>query len=604
MTLGSRLAQLAASIEKRWVWALLTLVIVGLFLRTFRLDQAPASLYWEEAALGYDAYAIAQTGKDSHGNAWPLTAFVSFGDYKPALYFYTIVPFIPLFGLSAWAVRLPSALAGTSLIVAIAWLAYLLVKSNETGVAASKLSDISSTTSKAMWAAIFAAFFTTFSPWAIQFSRGGWEVNVATTLLTWGVGCWLAGTLSLTHIGKKSEQSGVFFWTAGGVILMVMSMYTYHATRVVVPIVLMLLALHRLIAANVFAEPWQKWAKRISNSPVLMQSIIMAAVFSFILAFPLVQSLRQPVVQQRFAETSLLADGRTVLLSNQYKELAGNRWWAKLLYHRWLISAWLITANSLSHFSPSFLFVSGDANLRHSTQMNGILFWFDIVWLIAGVAAVSRLKGQNKLLLIGWLAIGMLPAALTNAAPHALRILPTLPVWMLMLAFGALWVSEHKPFSKQVWLIPSIILITTLMQFTVYWKYYQQVYPAVSAREWQYGYSQVVAELNKIKLEYPTEHISFTREYGRPAMYYWFFSKTDPRAVQANDKVAERDQQEILTYDTIHFINSVNEATPGIIVSSEKGYEQLIAQKRPVKELKTIHDPQSKAMWKIYSLGE
>jgi hypothetical protein len=426
-------------------------------------------------------------------------------------------------------------------------------------------------------------------------------VNLATALLTWGVGCWLAGTHSLQQGGKKSSDNQVLLWTAIGVILMGLSMYTYHATRIVVPLLLILLSLHRLLSAHVFTVPWQKWAHRIGASPVLMQSIIMAGVLSFLLAFPLVQSLRQPVVQQRFAETSLLADGRAVSLSNQYKELAGNRWWAKLLYHRWLVAAWEITANTFTHFSPSFLFVSGDENLRHSTQMNGLFFWVDAVWLVFGIWALSKLPRHHSLLLIGWLMIGIVPAGLTTAAPHALRILPTLPVWMLIFVCGAVWVSGQRFFSQRTWLVPSILLITTLMQFTLYWKYYQQVYPVVAASEWQYGYQQVVEEVNSIP-KHPQQEIYFTREYGRPAMYYWFFSKTDPREVQANDKIAERDQQEIVTYGTIRFVRSVNEAKAGLVVSSEKEYQQLLAQKRSMSSIITIFDPQDKPIWKIFSL--
>jgi hypothetical protein len=156
MMLEAKLSQSVVLIQRRWKWGILLLVVVGLFLRTYRLDAVPASLYWEEVALGYDAYAILHTGKDAHGHAWPVTAFVSFGDYKPALYFYAIVPFLPLFGLSAWAVRLPSALAGTSEIIAIAWLAYLFLHPKDNSANPSATPNA---IDKAKWGAIFAAFF-------------------------------------------------------------------------------------------------------------------------------------------------------------------------------------------------------------------------------------------------------------------------------------------------------------------------------------------------------------------------------------------------------------------------------------------------------------
>ncbi|MFH2061503.1 MAG: phospholipid carrier-dependent glycosyltransferase, partial [Candidatus Beckwithbacteria bacterium] len=95
------------------------IVFLAIFLRFVNLGSNPPSLYWEEAALGYDAYSILKTGKDFHGNPWPLVAFESFGDYKPSLYFYTTVPFIALFDLTPLAVRFPSALFGSLTVLLV-----------------------------------------------------------------------------------------------------------------------------------------------------------------------------------------------------------------------------------------------------------------------------------------------------------------------------------------------------------------------------------------------------------------------------------------------------------------------------------------------------
>ena len=99
--------------------------VLAVFLRFYKLSSNPPSLYWEEAALGYDAYSILKTGKDFHGNKFPLVAFESFGDWKPSLYFYTLVPSIALFGLNEFAVRFPSAFFGSLTVL----LTYFLVKS-------------------------------------------------------------------------------------------------------------------------------------------------------------------------------------------------------------------------------------------------------------------------------------------------------------------------------------------------------------------------------------------------------------------------------------------------------------------------------------------
>src|SRR5437868_2226536 len=88
------------------------IVIAASFRRLYKLDSVPPSPYWEETALGYDAYSIAKTGKDFHGNPYPLLSFPSFGDYNTSGYFYVLAPVVNILGINTIAVRLPSAVAG------------------------------------------------------------------------------------------------------------------------------------------------------------------------------------------------------------------------------------------------------------------------------------------------------------------------------------------------------------------------------------------------------------------------------------------------------------------------------------------------------------
>src|SRR5690606_3054297 len=105
---------------KKKYWLLTVLILlVSLFLRVYQINQVPPAIYWEEAALGYDAYSLFKTGQDHHGNSWPILAVESFGDWKPAGYFYAAIPFIGVLGLNETAVRLPSALSGVLIVLGI-----------------------------------------------------------------------------------------------------------------------------------------------------------------------------------------------------------------------------------------------------------------------------------------------------------------------------------------------------------------------------------------------------------------------------------------------------------------------------------------------------
>ena len=86
---------------------LMSILLVAASLRLVALSTNPPSTYWDETSLGYDAYSLLKTGKDYHGNPFPILAFPSFGDYKPSLYFYAIVPFMAVLGTTTLAIRLP-----------------------------------------------------------------------------------------------------------------------------------------------------------------------------------------------------------------------------------------------------------------------------------------------------------------------------------------------------------------------------------------------------------------------------------------------------------------------------------------------------------------
>ena len=104
---------------------LLIVFSLGLFLRLFRLDRYPAGFTPDEAAQGYSAYSILKTGKDEWGKPFPLN-LRSFGDFKPPLQTYLIIPSVFLLGLNELAVRLPNALIGSLAILDLTTLAQLI----------------------------------------------------------------------------------------------------------------------------------------------------------------------------------------------------------------------------------------------------------------------------------------------------------------------------------------------------------------------------------------------------------------------------------------------------------------------------------------------
>lgn len=472
------------------------LIFLGLILflagglRFYRLGSNPPSPYWEEAALGYDAYSILKTGKDFHGNSWPLVAFESFGDYKPSLYFYAAVPSVAIFGLNTFAVRFPSALFGTLTVL----LVYLLIKDKRT--------------------ALIAALLLAVSPWHLQFSRAGFEANLGLFLMS--LGAWLM---------LKNKN-----WL--GAITFALSMYTYHAYRVFVPLFLI----------AIFLIDRQKKA--------FFTGLLVA-----LLALPIFINLNSPLIKQRFAETSAFATLEPIIKSNQLIAEDGGGVVARLIHHRYWQYSQIFLKNYFNHFNFNYLFLSGDSNPRHSTQEVGYLYLIQLPFLLYGLLKSLKNPTKTDLLLLVWLFLAPVPAALTLASPHGLRSLSLLIPLTIFTAKGLV------RFKK-------IFLIILLLEVCRYLYIYHQAYPYKWASQWQSGYQEMIQTVSSKQDNY--DQVYITRALGRPSIYYWFYTQTDPRSVQAlNDSVA-KDQGEYLEFGKIKFQDD-NYLPNSLIVTTEAG---------------------------------
>ena len=99
--------------EMRKKWYLISFVLILLLataLRFYKLGQVPHGMTWDEAAIGYNGYAVLTTRRDEWLKRFPIS-FQSFGDYKAPLAIYLNGLFTFVFGMNLWAVRLPFALA-------------------------------------------------------------------------------------------------------------------------------------------------------------------------------------------------------------------------------------------------------------------------------------------------------------------------------------------------------------------------------------------------------------------------------------------------------------------------------------------------------------
>ncbi len=446
------------------------ILILGLaaILRLWNLGSIPPHLTPDEASLGYNAYSILKTGKDEYGTKLPII-FKSFGDYKPGFYIYLAVPAVAALGLNEFAVRLPSALLG---ILSI-YLLFLIVR---------KLFNES--------LALASAFVMTVMPWAIYFSRGAWEVNVALTLTLAGIYFFLK---SLTR-AKFVILSAIFF---------ALTFLTYQGAKLSTGIVVLLLVLI--------------YWKDIVKYP--LKQIIFAGLCGFLVSLPIIISLFNGATG-RLTVFSIFSYPRPKEYTQVFLDQGGERIgdFNYYLFHsealnflRGILGRWF------NHFSGRFLFFEGDwSNPRHSAPYQGMLILSDLILLILGFVALVRYKGKKSAAFIWlWLILAPLPAALSRDAVHAVRALNTLVPMAVLLGFGL------DALFKKGRLAKIIFGIVFLAAFIYFLDAYFVHLPKHNSKYWEYGYKQVVDTITPIQGNY--KKIKVQQSFAQPYIYFLFY---------------------------------------------------------------------------------
>ncbi len=478
------------------------ILIIAVLLRLWRLDVNPPHLSPDEASLGYNAYSILRTGKDEYGKLLPLI-FKSFGDYKPGLYVYLTVPFVAVFGLNEWSVRLPSALAG---VIAV-WLIFKIVKE----LLESKFGWVNKEINVNLMASV-AALLLTLSPWHIHFSRGAWEINVSLTLT-------LAGLLFFLKSLKNAK------YIILSVVLFSLTFLTYQGAKMSTLIVV-------LVILTVFFREIIAFVKENIKIILLALAIAVGIVSPALLSFSRGQTGRLKVFSifsyprpKDYIESML----------NQNNEKIGDLNY--LLFHGEILNYKRgILGRYFNHFSGRFLFFEGDyQNPKHSSPNHGMLMLFDLLLLPFGIYYLVGQKSRFSKFIFLWLFLSPFPAVLTRDQVQAVRAFNMVIPLSLISAYGLVkiltisnaLVDKFRVAGSLVIGILVIIFSGSLIYFLD--SYYIHL-PIHNAKYWNYGYREVIEKMLPIQKNYRT--IYFQQSYNQPYIYYLFYSKYDPSKYQ------------------------------------------------------------------------
>ncbi len=463
-------------------------IIIAFVLRFYEFSKVPASIDWDEASNTYNAYSILKTFRDEYGTFLPITNR-SFGDYKPPLYMYLEVPAVALLGLNNQAARIPSAIFGTFAVAIVYFLAKKLFEDE-------LISQLS-------------MYLFAITPWAVHFSRIGFEANL-------GLFFTIATVTSILYSipGKSNEfKKRNYLFMMLSSILFGLSFYTYHSTRIVTPfLVLVILAL--------FRKQILKIPKTVTIASIALSLLIISPTFVF---------FTKSGISARLESTSLSATEQDLKISanliSENKKLGQK--FSNIIYNRRLIIAQNTVARYLSHFDINYLFTSGDDNLRHHIKNHGLLYLFQLPLVLFGLYKVFKKQSTENYLLIVWLLISPLPASLGNAYPHAVRSLNMSLPLILLSAIGLSVILKLFKQRKLFIVMASLLIILSLLD---YLHNYYSHYPSESAGSWQYGYKEAVETTVTLQNNY--EEVIIHPSIEQAYTYWLFYTKYDPKTYQ------------------------------------------------------------------------
>ena len=571
---------------------LLLIIILAAILRLYALDKFPAGLNADEAAIGYNAYSLLETGKDEHGASWPLV-FRSFDDYKPPLYFYLVLPFVKVMGLNVWAVRLPSAILGIASVYLTYLLTNLLFKhqrfrtSSGLQGANKRLKDSSEPLSLGHLVSLLLAL----SPWHLHFSRGGWEANSATFFVLLGIWAFF----------KSLKNSKYFFLSS---LSLVASLYAYHSMRVVVP----------LLVFSLIVIYWSPLTNPVTRSRHQFgKHLVVAFILAFIFIFPLAKQMLSPSGTSRFSGVSVFSDQGPLweALERRANSNNPNSIQVRLIHNKYLTYSRRLISNYLSHYSPQFLFVTGDEIARSKVPGVGQSYLVLAPFYLLGILNLLKINTKGKKLVLFWFLVTPIPAALTFQSPHALRsqnmVIPLTIITALgvyeFLKISPRRVAVAKRRSLPGWnlLISGLLIISLSYSTTRYLHQYYVHYPKELGFAWQYGFDQVADYIKENGDKY--DPIIISNRYDQPYIIMAFFLQYPPDKFQQEIKLEPRDKfgfSTVNAFGKLRFkeINWQQDSQQKntLIITTEEGVPSNI------KPIHVVNFPNNQPAFKFYSL--
>lgn len=491
-------------------YLLVAILIFSFLIRFWQIDKVPsASLYGDELTEVYDSYSISKTGYSQTGDFLPWTFRMAEG--RPPGYVYFSIPFVSFLGPSIVGARLLSILSGVGIVLLMFYLGKLLVN-ERIGFAAAILSSI--------------------SPWAIHLSRAGFETNFALFLT-------LLGTVTFLK-GKTKHWLFVLSALSFG-----LAIHTYPTYKLTVPLLVIFLILYQkayLLLTN----------KKIYIAACIFSMIMIGAISIVFTQALLFGSEGRILNINVFNQEKLREDITQKINYDLTLEQTSPNIFKKFLHNKPLEYGFVIGENYLQSFSLNFLFLHGDTNPRHNPATMGELYLVELITILLGLFYLLKTKNNNLKLIITWLAIAPLPAAIISE-PHALRNTLMLPPLLLLSATGFIFIWDSLK-NGRLKFLSLLIFLFVLLQFVFFIDRYFFISPYAFSRYWSYPAkmaSDIVME-NRNNYKY----LILSDSLDNIEFAYPVYAKIDPRLVIAqNYQRTDLKQYKFKSFENVYIGN-------------------------------------------------
>lgn len=460
-------------------------LLIALFLRLYRLSSDPVSLNQDEAVNGYDAYSLMMTMRDHHGNFMPIM-LESFDDWVSPTITYLTIPFVKLFGLSEFSIRLPIALLGVATVVLIYILTVQLFNSKRLG--------------------LLSAFLLAIMPWHITLSRWAIPPSIVPFFMLLFV---------ITFLWAVRQDGRDYKIILAAIFAAVLT-YSYPTQKLFVP--LFLAAMSIIFLRKNLARLAIVWASYI---------VFVAPIYITTLSNP-------GRYNARFTQISIIDPE-----ANFFKIIAR----FVIRYFRYFLPNFNFGLGS----REVILHVPGFGS---TYEFLSIFFYIGILTCIAVILkreSSNPVSKKMSLLLLSWLFIAPIPASLTLEQHNVSRIVHGLPLVILLIVLGVMTLVQSLNNVQLKKSLTTAIVILGLLNAASFINFYFREYPDISKKAYQYGIKDSFSYVQKRENEFT--RIVIDGQINQPYIYYLFHSKYDPRSINFTDITPSNTNKKIGKYE-------------------------------------------------------